>query len=127
MPPALRDAIEAARAISARGGRKRQLQYIGKLMREADPEPIRAALARIDGHGQAASALLHRAERWRTRLLDEGAPALAALVVECPGADVDTLRTQLQAAVNERAAGQPPRHQRALFRTLRDLLANVDG
>ena len=82
LPQPLRDAVETARAISARGGRKRQLQYIGKLMRETDPEPIRAALARIDGTDQAASALLHRAERWRTRLLDEGEAALEAFARE---------------------------------------------
>ena len=126
LPAPLRDAVEAARAISARGGRKRQLQYIGKLMRETDPEPIRAALAHIDGHGQADSALLHRAERWRTRMMDDGAPALVAFAVECPAADVEILRSQVQSAVAERAAGRPPREQRVLFRTLRELLANVD-
>ena len=126
LPQPLRDAVETARAISARGGRKRQLQYIGKLMRETDPEPIRAALARIDGTDQAASALLHRAERWRTRLLDEGEAALEAFARECPQIDLGAVRTLVHAAVAERAAGRPPRDQRVLFRTLRDSLANVD-
>lgn len=47
LPPELLDAVLEARAISARGGRKRQLQYIGRLMREVDAEPIRAALAAV--------------------------------------------------------------------------------
>ncbi|MEX0901047.1 MAG: ribosome biogenesis factor YjgA [Gammaproteobacteria bacterium] len=118
IPAGLRDAVDAARAISARGGRKRQLQYIGKLMRSVDPEPIRAALAKLDESGLASRALLHRAEHWRTRLLEEGDDALGALIEQHPDADRQHLRRLVRDALAERDAGRPPRHQRALFRYL---------
>ena len=47
LPESLRDAVEAARRITAREARRRQLQYIGKLMRRVDAGPIRAALAAL--------------------------------------------------------------------------------
>lgn len=118
LPAGLRDAIIAARAITARGGRKRQLQYIGKLMRTVDPEPIRAALAELDESGLASRALLHRAEHWRTRLLDDGDEALGDLIERCPDVDRQHLRRLVRDARAERDAGRPPRHQRELFRYL---------
>lgn len=121
IPAGLRDAVDAARAITARGGRKRQLQYIGKLMRTVDPEPIRAVLAKLDESGVASRALLHRAEGWRTRLLDEGDSALGDVLESCPDADRQRLRQLVRDARAERDAGRPPRHQRALFRYLIEL------
>ena len=47
LPERLRDAVLEARHITAREARRRQLQYIGKLMRQVDAEPIRAALAAL--------------------------------------------------------------------------------
>jgi ribosome-associated protein len=118
IPAGLRDAVDAARAISARGGRKRQLQYIGKLMRTVDPEPIKTGLAKLDEAGVASRTLLHRAERWRTRLLDEGDAALGDVLEHCPDADRQHLRRLVRDARAERDAGRPPRHQRELFRYL---------
>jgi len=69
LPPALADAIELARRITSHEGLRRQRQYIGRLMRDVDPAPIRAALDR-DGAGHRAEvAAMHAAERWRERLL----------------------------------------------------------
>ncbi len=126
MPAALREAIDAARTITARGGRKRQLQYIGKLMRNVDPEPIRAALAKLDESGLASRALLHHAEHWRTRLLDEGDGALGEYIEAHPSVDRQRLRRLVRDAHAERAAGRPPRHQRALFRYLVSLPTVTD-
>lgn len=126
IPADLREAVDTARAITARGGRKRQLQYIGKLMRAVDPAPIRTALAKLDESGLASRALLHRAEDWRTRLLEEGDPALGAVIEQCPDVDRQHLRRLVRDARAERDAGRPPRHQRALFRYLVGLRTVTD-
>ncbi|MCA1798609.1 MAG: DUF615 domain-containing protein [Xanthomonadaceae bacterium] len=121
LPADLREAVDAARAITARGGRKRQLQYIGKLMRNVDPVPIRDAFARLDGSDRAEQAKLHRAESWRARLLDDGDAVLSELLDACPGADRQHLRRLTRDAAAERAANRPPKLQRELFRALREL------
>lgn len=123
LPADLREAVHAARAITARGGRKRQLQYIGKLMRGVDAQPIRDAIERLDGNDRAEQAILHRAESWRARLLDEGDAALGELIDACPGADRQHLRRLARDAAAERAAERPPRLQRELFRALRELFS----
>ncbi len=69
LPDALRDAVVAARSITARGGRKRQMQFIGRLMREVDAGPIRSALAELDGRGTVDKAAFRDAERWGARLV----------------------------------------------------------
>lgn len=122
LPADLLAAIREARDIRAHGALRRQLQYIGKLMRGIDPGPIRARLAALEGSSRAATAELHRLERWRERLLDEPA-ALEELLAMRRVGDVQSLRATLRAAIAERAAGKPPKHQRELFRRLREIFA----
>lgn len=122
LPERLYDAIVAARSITAWGGRKRQLQYVGKLMRTIDPEPIRQQLdlwARGHANDAARERLL---ERWRDRLLTETG-ALDALVQEYPGLDRPRFRSLIAQARDERDHGRPPHGCRALFRELRNLVA----
>jgi ribosome-associated protein len=97
------------------------MQYVGKLMRGVDPEPIARALDALAGESHGAVALMHRCERWRERLLaDDG--ALTELVAEHPQVDVQALRAMIRAARREQAAGQPPKNARALYRWLHQLL-----
>lgn len=121
MPQNLRDAIQQARSITARGGRKRQLQFIGKLMRQVDADPIRQALARFDGHDNLDRAQLQQAERWRDRLLDEGDSAIEELFNQYPGAERQHLRRLVRDSIQELAQDRPPKHRRELFRALRTL------
>jgi ribosome-associated protein len=114
------DAVSAARSITAWGARKRQLQFIGKLMREVDPEPIRRRLD-LWAHGHDVDAeRQHALERWRERLMTEpdGVEALAA---EFPRADRGRLRSLVERARVERGRGSPPRAYRELFRALKAL------
>jgi len=122
LPENLREAIASCRVITARGGRKRQLQYIGKLMRGIDPEPVRQALQALASKDMAERADLHRLERWRERLIEEGDAALTELLDEYPGADPQPLRQLLNKARKERVAGQPAAAARALFRALRAMI-----
>lgn len=121
LPTELHEAVILAQGIRQHGGRKRQLQFIGKLLRSLDAEPIRAALATLQGQSRAAAARHHRIERWRDRLLEEGDGAVTELMQTLPGADPQHLRQLLRNARREAAAGQPPRAARTLFRYLRDL------
>lgn len=122
---ALREAVVEAQRIRQRGGRRRQLQFIGKLMRQVDAEPIAAAVQALDAQGLRAAAAQRRVEQWRERLLAEGDTALAELLEACPEADRQQLRQAVRSARQEQQAGRPPRAQRALLRLLRDLLEDA--
>ena len=117
----LREAVLEARRIRQHGGRRRQLQYIGKLMRGVDCEPIRAALERLDARSHAAAARLHRLESLREQLLASGDAALGEVLERYPAADRQHLRQLVRGARREQAQGRPPRLYRQLFRYLREL------
>jgi ribosome-associated protein len=95
------------------------VQFIGKVMRKIDPEPVRAAVAAIAGSSAAARAGQKRLEQWRERLIADDA-ALTAFAGEHAGADLQGMRTLIRNARKEIAEGKPPRAQRELFRVLRD-------
>lgn len=126
LPERLREAVRDAQRITAHEGRRRQLQFIGKLMRQVDPAPIERALDELGGKvvqlRRAQVALMHRCERWRDRLLDDDA-ALTELLAEQPGTDIQVLRAMIRAARRERAANAAPRHARELYRWLHDHFA----
>lgn len=115
-------AVKETRGITAHGARKRQLKYLGKLLRLEDDAPIREALERIQGRHALTVAHHHQCERWRDRLIAEGDAALTALLEEFPHADRQQLRQLMRAAQAEHAAGRPPKTSRELFRFLRELI-----
>lgn len=114
------DAIKLARTIRAREGLRRQIQYIGRLMRDADSESIRLALEGDQLRHRADTALMHAAERWRDRLLAEP-DAVQQWLSNHPQTS-EALRDHLAGARTELAANQHSRHYRELFRLLRDTL-----
>ncbi|MFO7594407.1 MAG: ribosome biogenesis factor YjgA [Pseudomonadota bacterium] len=122
LPEELAEAVALARRIKARGGRKRQLQYIGKLMRKVDEEPIRQAMDLIKGESTRETARLHKLEQWRDRLLEEGDNALTELLGEYPAADRQHLRQLMRNAQQEKKQNKPPKSARELFRYLRELM-----
>ncbi|SRR5579871_382322 len=121
----LRDAIELARRITAHGGAARQRQLIGKLLRKADVDALRAVIAQRQLSRRLAARDFHRLEAWRDRLIDEGEPAVAALLAAEPGVDPQELRALVAAARSERT-GRGPAAARALFRRLRKWLAATE-
>lgn len=126
MPDFLRDAVVAARGITAHGARKRQFQYIGKLMRKVDAEPIRAKLDIWRTHSLGPTLTHKRAEKWRNRLLDEDG-ALSDLLREYPRADTTYLKKLMDATAHERETGHPPRSFRLLYQALHALMARNEG
>lgn len=121
MPEELADAVDLARKIKARGGLKRQLQYIGKIMRNVDAGPIKQALNELKNAAGKEAAKFHRLEQWRDRLLDEGDAALGELLEEFPHADRQHLRQLIRNARQEAAKNKPPKSAREIFRYLREL------
>ena|SRR5579859_5875309 len=121
LPEKLRDAIELARRITSHGAQKRQRQYIGKLMRGIDPEPIRTLLEQLRGTDRLSKARFQENEHWRDRLIAEGDAALAEFLERRPGADRQHLRRLMREAAQEAATGRPPRHARELFRYIQSL------
>ena len=122
VPEQLADAIELARRIKAHGGRRRQIQLIGKLMRQIDVEPIRDALGHMERESAATTAQHRELEAWRERMLAEGNEAVAEFLSTHPEADVQKLRHLVRRAKRERGTDQPPRHSRELFRFLREAI-----
>jgi ribosome-associated protein len=118
LPEALRDAVLEAQRIRAHEGRRRQLQYIGKLMREADAAGIRAAIDDLTGASRESVALMHRCERLRESMIADD-DAAADFLAAHPGLDAQWLRAKLRAARLERAGARPPRHARELYQWLR--------
>jgi ribosome-associated protein len=127
LPENLRDAVELARRITAHGGLYRQKQYIGKLMRKIDAEPIRAALEAKRARERAAALRFRHVEQWRDRLIAEGSEAIKSLAAETRAAcDTDKLARLVARAQDEKRRGQTPRAARELFRALRDVLESSD-
>jgi ribosome-associated protein len=122
LPDRLVDAIREARAITSWGARKRQLQYIGRLMRDVDPDPIARRLELLAHGRDAAASHLHALEQWRDRLIAEPA-TLDRLAAEFPRLDRPRFRALIHKAREERSRGAAPHAYRELFRELRALAA----
>ena len=125
LPEALRDAVMAARDITAHEARRRQMQYIGKLMRKVDAEPIRVALDAWRMRADSQTAAHKRVETWRERLLASDT-ALAELLSAYPRADVHRLGVLVRETLRERETNRPPRSYRELYQALRALLETRD-
>lgn len=121
LPASLVAALSEARGMHARGGRKRQLQFIGKLMRDIDPEPIRNYFEQERLKTRKLAQAHHELEAWRDRLIEEGDPAIETFLEQHAQADRQHLRQLVRQAKKELAHNKPPKSSRALFRYIRDL------
>jgi ribosome-associated protein len=118
VPPELDEAIGLWRRIRSHEAKRRQLQFIGKLMRRIDLEPIEAALDRIDGSSAEARYAFRQLETWRDRLLGEDR-ALTEYLDQHPHADRQALRHQIARVRKAADEAQQRAQARALFRLLR--------
>jgi ribosome-associated protein len=121
MPEDLRKAILERRAMTKHEAIRRQMQYVGKLMRKLDAAPIIAQLEAMHAPSHQQTALFHRAERWRTEMMAEG-DAIARFVAEFPDANAEHLRELSLAAVEERRAERTPKRYRELFQAINTIL-----
>ncbi len=130
MPERLRDALDQWKKTRSFEGKRRQLQFIGKVMREVDSEPLREAVASFQ-MGHAKDALqLHQVERWRLELINDEADAMTRWMAAYPESDAQQLRNLVRQARKDAAAAPEQRNGRAfreLFQVLRKVVAEASG
>lgn len=129
LPEKLVEAVKHWESITAHGGKRRQLQYIGKLMRSVDPEPIQRALEEQHRGSAELTLQLHKLEALRETLLGEGESAQQALthwLNQHPNADMQQLRSLIRAARKD-AAAQPEKRSGRTFRELFKFLKEHDA
>jgi ribosome-associated protein len=114
MPEMLREAVMACQRITKHEARRRQMQYIGKIMRNVDAGPIAEQLAALEAPSKRQTALFHVAEKWRDDLLADPL-AMERFAREFPHANANRVKALLEAARAERAAKRAPKHVRELF------------
>jgi ribosome-associated protein len=120
MPDTLRDAIRDAQRFTKHEAKRRQMQYIGKIMRGVETAPLQAAIDEIKGVSAAANIRQHQLERLRNRLLEDDA-VFGEIAHDYPDADLQHLRQLRRNALKEIEQNKPPRAYRELFRELREL------
>lgn len=118
LPEDLYEAVREYKKITSNSAVKRQRQYIGRLMRDIDPTPIREFLAKLKGDNQAHNAFLQRVEQARTRLLAND-DALTQFIADYPHADASSLRTLIRNARKETEQNKPPKNFRALYQEIK--------
>lgn len=123
LPDNLRAAVADCRKITQNGALRRQKQYIGKLMRSIDPEPIQKQLDAFNGVSAAENARLHQAEKWREKLIADNA-ALTQFLDAHPDVDATHLRQLIRNARDEAARNKPPKAFREIFRVIRETMAS---
>ena len=121
LPENLSLALDDARRIRKHGALKRQLQYIGKLMRHIELEPIREQYLKLTNHYGKDVKKFHHLEEWRDRLLAEGDKALEDLLNEAPNADRQHLRQLMRQSAKETKLNKPPKSAREIFKYLKTL------
>ena len=117
LPEALRDAVLDCKKFTKHEAVRRQMQYIGRLMRDVDPAPILDKLNALESPSRQQTAFLHLAEQWRDDMLRDPA-AVDRFEREFPHADAHRLRALLAAAGEERKAKRAPKHFRELFHAI---------
>lgn len=120
LAPDLLDAIRAAQRMTRHDeAKRRQMQFIGRLMRKADADPIRAVLDEARGNSASETARLHRLERLRNDLLADE-KTLQEIAALYPAIDLQHLRSLRRSALKEQEQDKPPKNFRAIFQLLKE-------
>ena len=126
LPETLLEAIRTAKRITSNNARKRQMQYIGKLLKDIDAEPLHGAVAARNHQHSTHTKEFHLVETLRDKLIAEGDAALPGVLTLFPRTDRQHLRKLVRQARKEQENRQPPRASRLLFRYLRELQEDPD-
>lgn len=128
MDEELEEAIVVARKINKKkDGYRRQLQFIGKLLRTRDLEPLNQALNKIHNKHAENNAHFHRLEKYRDDIANKGDDAIQEVLEEHPALSRQTLRQLYRQIQKERANNAPPKAYRALFQYLKQEVSSTDG
>lgn len=121
LDPDLLEAVNFAHGIRSHGARKRQVQTIGKMLRQRDTGALEQAVDNLGQQHRAATARHHRVETWRDSLIAGNDRNLGVLLELCPVANVQTLRQLIRNARKESTLGKSPAAARKLFKLLREI------
>ncbi|TAN39642.1 MAG: DUF615 domain-containing protein [Nitrospirae bacterium] len=117
LPAEIRDAVKFAKKLR-HGALRRQLQYIGTLMRKAEVGPIEEIVARAEASNRRTSAAFKKTEKWRDELLSGNDMLVAEIAGQCPGTDIKKLHELIQKALKEKESNNQAGASKALFRYL---------
>lgn len=117
----LLEAIELAQR-SVKEAKRRQLQYIGKLLRSTDIEPIQEALDKIENKHNQQQVMLHKLEFMRDDLITKGDEGLADLINEYTQLDRQHLRNLIRSAQKEKEQNKPPKAYREIYQYLKQMI-----
>lgn len=123
LEPKLHEALLEYRRLRHNEARRRQLQFIGRLMREADQEGIQKVMDQFNQQSRANVQLHHSAEQWRDRLLAEP-EAVQTFIEEHAVSDIQHFRQLLRQAQKEASQNKPPAASRKLFKEIREILSH---
>ena len=122
LPADLLNAVTQAQSIKKHGAKRRQLQFVGRLMRNTDAEQIQQQLDNLTRHSAQSINQLHKIEKWRDQLIENGDEALAKFLDEYPQTDRQQLRSLLRSAVQERNTDKPPKFYRKIFQFIKQYI-----
>jgi ribosome-associated protein len=110
-------AIKEARRLKNLDARRRQIQYIGKLMRNIDLTEIRYSIDKLNHQSQTFRQHFAILEQWRDRLIDEGNSAIEEFLIDYPNADRQKIRNLSRQASREKTGSAKTK----LFKYLKEL------
>jgi ribosome-associated protein len=120
MDEELAEAITLARKINRKkDGYRRQLQFIGKLLRSRDVEPLELALHKLQAKHAETNAHFHQLEKLRDSIASGGDDAIQDVLLAYPHLSRQTLRQHYRQIQKEREKNAPPKYYRALFQYLK--------
>lgn len=117
----LRDAIELAQRLRLEA-RRRQIQYIGKLLRNRDAQALQEALDKVENRHNQQLALLQKLEQTRDQLLEQGDTLLSTLLETYPNLDRQHLRNLIRGAQKEKQANKLAKNYREIFQYLKSMI-----
>ncbi len=123
LPESLFDAIKLAQTIKSHGGKKRQIQFIGKLMRDEllDVGAMNLLFSRVDGVASAESKAFKAIEQWRDKLVDGGNDSISLFLESFPNADIQQLRQLARNASNKKNEKLAKKSKKVLFQFIKQL------
>ena len=121
LPEILANAIALYKTLPTREAKRRQLQYIGKIMRGLEADPIKAAVAELEKDSMQQVARFKRFEAMRDKLIELGDEALGDIIARYPEADRQKFRQLARQAKQQRGANTPPVAARQIFQYLKEL------
>lgn len=125
LPDTLVTAIQHMKSLSSHGAQRRQLQYIGKIMRHIEPETIEQALKTKELIHEKGTAKFHLLEEWRNKLLLDGDVALNSFLIDYPNADRQQLRLLVRNAQRDRKNEKNTGAEKVLFKFLHSIVENL--